>query len=146
MKWSKQPLDGPIAKALRRDIRTHRREGGRDGHRFDYADLRTLWYADPHVVLTHHGDTIWQYWYRHDRHGWLLGSCAERLRDAQRFAEAPRMEMTDDPIPKTGLFVCGAIGERKEPTISVHCRSTYTASEVSAVLGRLGYRTYEEHR
>lgn len=144
--WSKQPTDGPVSQAIRRDVRKHRRERGRGGHRFSLNYLKTVWSASDgsHVVLNHVDDLIWQMWYRHPEQGWVLMDWLSTRREAQAAAETHQPELSDSrPDMPPGIYVLAAWPGRPS-TMRVHCSSERTADDITEVFARLGCDTQRE--
>jgi hypothetical protein len=142
--WKKQPVDGEVAKSIRKDVRTFRKERGRGGHRFRFATLKSLWSADAiHVVLNHSDDSAWQYWYNDARQGWSLISWHMTRREAQVAAEMPHPDLTPEPkFLAEGVYVlAGWPRENGEAdyTMKVACSTDKTADEILAVFTHLGF-------
>jgi len=142
LEWHKQPIDSPVALAIRRDVREHRRERGRGGHRFSLNHVKSLWSANDgrHVVLNHVDDPAWQMWHR-DNAGWSMVSWHQTRREAQAAAEndsaPPEAKIT------SGIYVlAGSDPERM--TIRTHCTSAATADDIEAVYVKLGFTTARE--
>lgn len=146
LEWSKQSLTGDVAKALRKDVRTYRRERGRGGHRFSYNYLKTLWAADDglHAVCNHIDDSAWQMWYRHPTDGWIMIDWHLTRREAQAAAESKHPELVErKPKIFPGINVLAGWPDR-DPTMRVHCSSEATATVVSEAFDKIGCITRRE--
>ncbi len=145
--WTRQPADGDFAKELRHDVRMHRREKGRSGHRFNYNRLKSLWSVGGiHAVMNHQDDPTWQFWHKDALSGWNLMSWHLTRREAQAAAEQPLPDLTPKPKDKTyGLHVyAGWSGmdpfgfQRDWPSIVVPCSSEYTAGVIVKIFEDMG--------
>jgi hypothetical protein len=139
--WHRQPITGSVAKAIRKDNRTYRREKGRQGHRFRYDELRSVWLAgEDFVIVTHQVDRTWQLWWRHPEKGWMLQSWHSLLSEAKEEAENPRLpDKLRGPL-KNGTYVCAewrAPYHGRDP-IMVRCNTELTTVALSGVFQRLG--------
>ncbi len=142
--WEKHSNTGQFATEIRRGIRQYRREKGRQGHRFRYDDLKTLWGAKDrkgtHAVLTHHDDKLWQYWFK-DEDGWKLQSWFKLLKDAQNEAEKPRAKpVVVPPKIEPGSYVHAAwvAPYHGQKPMVVRCQSDATAAYISELFQKLG--------
>lgn len=146
IEWVKCDNDGDLARELRKNIRQHRREKGRAGHRFAFTFLKTLWVADDdhHAVLNHVDDTVWQMWYRHPVEGWVLISWHATRREAQAAAESSHPQLV---VPKVrihpGINVLAGWPGR-ELNMRVACSSEYTADVIGEIFAKLGCGTRRE--
>lgn len=148
--WRQQPLDGDIARVMRRSIRMYRRERGRGGHRFSYLNLKSLWVTDDlaHVVLNHKDDLVWQFWWNDPLEGWLQISFHSTRREAQAAAELPRIPVVvpaEKLVP--GLYVLAAWPKQDQSPdykMRVHCRSESAVEAVVEVFDKLGCITKQE--
>lgn len=146
LNWSKQPLTGDVSRALRKDVRTYRRERGRGDHRFSYTCLKTLWAADDglHVVCNHIDDPAWQMWYRHPASGWIMIDWHLTRREAQAAAESKHPELVErKPKVFPGINVLAGWPDR-DPTMRVHCSSEATAAAVADAFVKIGCITGRE--
>jgi hypothetical protein len=154
--WISDP-NRAIAQYLRRDIRAHRREKGRDGHRFHYSEIKELHagYPNPpadgelpiHIVLTHHDDSTWQHWAHHHEKGWLLCTTSPTRAAAMELAESHTWELEEIPPPESGLYVLAGWPHPDEElsfTMRVRCHSKNIAITVADVLRSLGCHTSQE--
>lgn len=143
--WKKQPLDGEVARSIRHDIRMHRRERGRAGHRFRYDDLQVLWAAsNKYAVLRHLSDPVWQFFYNHPTEGWKLISWHFTRREAQVAAcqPIPEPKVKAQPV-KEGIHVLAGWPKKKK-TMRVPCSSPETAGAVEAAFLHLGCEVKRE--
>lgn len=147
LEWRKAATTDLVAQAIRKDVRSYRRERGRAGHRFSLNHVKSLWAANDgaHAVLNHLDDEAWQMWYRHPETGWAMVSWHLTRREAQAAAEngksAPRNSELKEPDP--GLYVlAGSNPDRM--TIRTHCRSEIAATDIEAVYAKLGFATARE--
>lgn len=148
--WTQEPVDGDLAKTLRRDIRMHRREKGRGGHRFRYDDLADLMVGGNHVAATHHEDKHWQHWWRDGDEGWKLQGSYTTLRSAQEAAAASvPIRQLPPPLPanlSAGLYVRATWPRQDRPRgIRVKCSTPRTAEVLTDIFTRLGYETKQEN-
>ena len=142
--WEKHPNNGPFATEIRRGIRQRRREKGRQGHRFRFDDLKTLWGAKDrrgtYAVLNHNEDKLWQFWFK-DEDGWKLQSWFKLLKDAQAEAEKPRPKPVVVPVKiEPGSYVHAAWlspYKGRKPMV-VRCQSDATAAVISELFQKLG--------
>ena len=147
LNWKKQPLDGEVSKGLRKGIRQYRRERGRGGHRFRYDDLKALYSVGDFIVLTHHGDSIWQLYHRHPQNGWFLISWHFTRREAQIAALHPLPDLTPKPKKiKEGIHVLAGWDDPMVKTMRVHCSSTWTADCIEAAFQSLGCLTERQRQ
>jgi hypothetical protein len=141
--WRKLPLDGDLARSIRKDVRTHRRERGRGGHRFSFSHLKSLYGSDSglHAVCNHTDDSVWQFWYRHPEDGWVLVNWHDALREAKAAAELPMPDTGPKPRPLApGIHLLAGWdhGEETEYTIRLCCSSEDTATAMTEVYQKLG--------
>lgn len=140
--WGKLPLDGDIARSLRKDIRTNRRERGRGGHRFSFNHLKSIYGSDNglHVICNHTDDPVWQLWYRHPQDGWILVDWRDALREAKAAAELPMPDADPAKPLASGLYLLAGWdrGEETEYSIRILCSSETTAVAMTEVYQKLG--------
>lgn len=148
--WTQESTDGELAKFLRRDIRLHRREKGKGGHRYRYDDLTGLMVNAnrDHVAATHLEDKHWQHWWRDGNEGWKLQGSYTTLASAQEAAEAftPMRKPPLAPRPASpGLYVRATWPRQERPRgIRVKCSTPRTAEVLTDIFTRLGYETKQE--
>jgi len=141
--WTHHPIDGDLARAMRRGIRARRREKGREGHRFHFDTLKNLWAADEtHAVVNHSDDPSWQHWYNDPRNGWRLIGWHYTRREAQAAAERPVPEFKVKPPREAapGIQVRAA-WPHQEYTMVVSCSTDGTADTISDVFTKIGCTT-----
>lgn len=146
LSWRKQPIDGALAQSIRRDVRKHRRERGRAGHRFSQPYLKTLWGSidNDHAVLNHVDDLAWQMWFRDPRIGWWMVSWHLTRREAQAAAENVRpAPLLEERAPDPGLYVLAGSSEDRL-TIRTQCSSEYSAEQLEETYAGLGFITRRE--
>lgn len=149
--WSSQPLDGETAHSIRHDVRAYRRERGRNGHRFRFQTLKTLWVSTNHAVLNHTDDPAWQYWYCDGRQGWLLVDTFRTRREAQAVADAhpvpPDLVVHGSDVRDSMIVVRAGWPDAQYPdlppkvwNIKVGCTSASTADQIISVFEHIGCR------
>lgn len=146
LSWVKAPTDGEVARAIRKNVRMHRREKGRGGHRFAQSFLKTLWVADDgrHAVLNHIDDLTWQMFYRHPESGWGLIHWYATRREAQASAESAHPDLVfQAPTIYSGINILAHFPDRKN-RMRVHCSSDYTATVIEETFMKLGCITRRE--
>lgn len=143
--WSREKLDGSLARSIRSSIRLRRRERGRGGHRYRFNTLKNLWAVDViHAVVNHTDDPEWQYYYNHPSEGWLLISWHLTRREAQAAAELP---LPPELVPTVasratveGWHVLA--GWKKDKfTMDVPCTSEEIAGEIEETFQVIGCHT-----
>lgn len=159
--WTQESLDAKLVQHLRRDIRAHRRERGRGGHRYVFKDLKELHAGrtEPdlitYVVLTHHQDPAWLVFGWHEGHGWLLLGWHEQCEQARLAAESHVWEPEEDSVAspgEPGIYVCAgwAYAPFRDPekpvahTMRVHCRTKNAAIAIAEAFHKLGCETVRE--
>jgi hypothetical protein len=152
--WQLEPVNKAIAQLLRRDIRAHRREKGRGGHRFKYSDISEIYaaYTDgelaDHILVHHNDDPVWQDWCNHPEDGWILCDWYPSLQQAQQAAQIHSWE----PVEVTpevdgrepGIYVLAGWPGRTTTPIRVHCHSKNIAITIADILRGLGLMTSQE--
>ena len=142
LEWVLHPPTSLLAQQLRRDIRARRREGP-GGHRFVYGDLRLLWAAEHHVLLSHYADLSWQHWAHHSLdQGWLPIGAYIEFEEAKAAAEFHEWE-PEWPAPKVspGTYVLSGWPRENDGdviyTMRVRCHTKNTAIAVADWLRNL---------
>lgn len=150
MRWEKQKNDSSLARAIRADIRAHRRERGRGGHRFRFSHLKGLWsVGEIHAVLNHKDDPAWQYYYNHPKQGWILVDWRMTRREAQALAELPQeyqalyaeQAVEKSSVPGWHVYAGWSPGEY---SMDVLCTTFDIACEVDAVFSEIGCVTRKD--
>lgn len=136
MNFEKQPLTREVARGLRAATR---KAVALDGHRFIYNDLKELWSSEDgaHLLCTHEGDVIWQYWHYPPEGTARLVCCFPTRREA----EAAAALTVTGALPAKALpgiyLLAWSPGGR---TIRVQCRSGDPSIQ-QGIFERLGYET-----
>jgi hypothetical protein len=154
VEWASEPLDGSLARALRRDIRARRRDKGRGGHRFRFADLKELRAglddgAAVCAVLTHNEDPVFQHWAHHPTDGWLLIDWYERSTFAMKAAQEFVWPVREADSRPPGTYVLAGSkpthpDQEVRFTMRVHCRSKNIAIAIAETFRSLGFVTQHE--
>ena len=138
LQWSQLKHDHEVIAELRRDVRVHRRETGRAGHRFNPATLKNVWAADDvHLVLNHTDDPAWQHWH-HGAQGWYLVHWHPSRREAQAAAELPLRTVPVDVVDMVVGLRVEAGWPGRGSTMIVTCSSPATAEDVAKVYSNIG--------
>jgi len=129
LNWVRQPTTRHLAREMRASTRATRPQIG--AHWFSYSTLAELWHAGGHVVLTHHGEGLWQHWRNNVQ--WRLVGIHPTKAAAQQAAAAYR-----PPVPETGTYLVTRAGQRDDEYV-IRVRLHSERSPLQEIFARLGY-------
>lgn len=139
LQWEKQPLTRELARNLRAATR---RAPSLDGHTFRYGELKELWAAEGHVVLTHSVDPVWQYWSHAPEGGWAPVSIHPSRQEAQATAEGTAVSASDETSSVGDFLLARFPGGN---WIRTRIQSRNGMASMTAIYQNMGCEVREEH-
>lgn len=139
LNWEKKPLTRELARNLRAATR---RAPAIDGHTFRYGELKELWAAEHHVVLTHEVDRVWQYWQHAPVGGWYPVSIHDTRQQAQAAAEGSSVSAIEETTSVGDFLLARFPGGN---WIRTRIQSRNGMASLTAIYTGMGCEVREEH-